>query len=95
MGDCLCLSCRGCIENIEHLFFQCGFSKRIWRRLMDLCLEEKLVETWEDISSWCGAELQRDCFKTRLRILCLVVAIYNIWKQRNAILHSSNILTKD
>jgi hypothetical protein len=50
MGDCLCLFGWGCIENSEHLFFQCGFIKRIWRRLMDLCLEEKLVETWEDIS---------------------------------------------
>jgi hypothetical protein len=39
--------------------------------------------------------LQRDCFKTRLRLLCLGAAVYNIWKQRNVILRSSNILTEE
>jgi len=94
-GDCLCLSCRGSIENRAHLFFQCGFSKRIWRSLMVLCLEHRSLETWEEITYWCITELSIDCFKTRLRILCLGAAVYNLWRQRNVLLHNSNVATEE
>jgi hypothetical protein len=95
LGDCLCLFCRGRIENRDHLFFQCGFGKRIWRILLDLCLEGHHLETWEDIAHWCISELRRDCFKTRLRILCSGAAVYNLWKQRNATLHGSNVISEE
>jgi hypothetical protein len=95
IGDCLCLFCRGCIESSDHLFFKCGFSKRIWKELMELCDVENPVENWDDIRAWCGTVLRRDCFKSRLCILCLGVATYHIWKQRNAILHSNNILSEE
>jgi hypothetical protein len=80
LGDPLCPFCRGCMESSEHLFFKCGFSRRIWRKLMEICLEDNPVEDWEDISVWCGTDLSRDCFKSRLRILCLGAAVYRIWK---------------
>lgn len=38
---------------------------------MEICLEDNPVEDWEDIRVWCGTDLSRDCFKSRLRILCL------------------------
>lgn len=95
LGDCLCLFCRGCIESIDHLFFKCGFSKCIWEELMKLCHEENTVEDWDNIRAWCGTVLRRDCFKSRLCILCLAATMYHIWKQKNAILHSNNILTEE
>jgi hypothetical protein len=91
IGDCLCLFCRGCIESSDHLFFKCGFSKRIWKKLMKLCHVENPFEDWDDIRAWCGTVLTRDCFN----ILCLGAATYHIWKQRNAILHSNSILTEE
>jgi hypothetical protein len=94
-GDCLCLSCRGSIENRSHLFFQCGFSRRIWRNLMSLCLEHRSLQTWDEIIQWCSTELRKECFKTRLKILCLGAAVYNLWRQRNALLHSKNIATEE
>jgi hypothetical protein len=49
MGDCLCPFCRGCLESREHLFFECGFSFRIWRNLLSLCLVTGPKRSWEDI----------------------------------------------
>jgi hypothetical protein len=81
MGDCLCLFCKSRIEDREHIFFQCGFSKCIWKNLMNLCLEGCHFETWESIVHWCLSDLRKDCFKTRLHILCLGAAVYNLWKR--------------
>jgi hypothetical protein len=39
-GDVLCPFCQGCIESREHLYFQCGFSCRIWRVALQKCLIE-------------------------------------------------------
>jgi hypothetical protein len=72
-----------------------GFSKRTWRSLMAICLVHRSLETWEEITYWCITELRRDCFKTRLRILCLGAAVYNLWRQRNALLHSSSVATEE
>jgi hypothetical protein len=94
-GDCLCLSCWSSIENRSHLFFQCGFSRRIWRNLRSLCLEHRSLQTWDEIIQWCSTELSKECFKTRLKILCLGAAMYNLWRQRNALLHSKNIATEE
>jgi len=62
---------------------------------MVLCLEHRSLETWEEITYWCIIELSRDCFKTKLRILCLGAAVYNLWRQRNVLLHNSNVATEE
>lgn len=47
------------------------------------------------IIQWCSTKLRKECFKTRSKILCLGAAVYNLWRQRNALLHSRNIATKE
>jgi hypothetical protein len=51
-GDCLCLFCKGSMKNREHLFFLCGFNKRIWKEVMALCLVRQLRNSWEDVENW-------------------------------------------
>jgi hypothetical protein len=89
LGDCLCLFCQGRLENRTHLFFQCSFSKRIWKNLMASCLVTNPVETWEEVVNWSIFNLKIDCLKTRLCILCLGAAVYQIWKHRNDILNGN------
>ncbi len=62
---------------------------------MNVCLEGRHFETWDNIVHWCLSDLRKDCFKTRLCILCLGAAVYNLWKQRNAILHGSTVYTEE
>jgi hypothetical protein len=37
-GEERCLFCRNFIEGRDPLFFDCGFSKRLWREVMQKCL---------------------------------------------------------
>jgi hypothetical protein len=48
-GDVLCVFCRSCIEGRDHLFFQCSFSRRIWKSVMDRCLIAGFLDDWEEI----------------------------------------------
>jgi hypothetical protein len=54
----LCVFYRSCIKGRYHLFFQCGFSKRIWKEIMSICKEimsiclvDDLHTKWDDIMS--------------------------------------------
>jgi len=38
VGSTLCIVCFACQESRDHLFFNCSFSKRIWRRVIADCL---------------------------------------------------------
>jgi hypothetical protein len=37
IGDTDCVFCRNGVEDRNHIFFQCGFSKRVWRASMEKC----------------------------------------------------------
>jgi len=78
MGDCLCPFCRSRMESREHLFFDCGFSYRIWKELLGLCLVTEPKKSWEDVENWCVLKLRKDCLKSRLCILSLGATIYNL-----------------
>lgn len=49
VGDSLCQFCRRGIESKEHLFFHCGFSKRIWREGLRSCLILDPSVEWDDV----------------------------------------------
>jgi hypothetical protein len=48
-GNPLCRFCYGCLESIDHLFFQCSFCRRIWHHLMDACCVSNPCVYWDDI----------------------------------------------
>jgi hypothetical protein len=56
---------------------------------MASCLVTNPVETWEEVVNWSIFNLKIDCLKTRLCILCLGAAVYQIWKHRNDILNGN------
>jgi hypothetical protein len=94
-GDCLCLFCRGSMENREHLFFLCGFSKRIWKEVMALCFVRQQRNSWEDVENWSTKELRSDCLKSKLCRLRLGAAVYHLWKHRNDILHGNSVSSEE
>lgn len=48
----LCVICRAFVENMDHLFFKCSFSQRIWRRIMSACCQDSMLDEWDAIVSW-------------------------------------------
>ncbi|KAG5404180.1 hypothetical protein IGI04_010299 [Brassica rapa subsp. trilocularis] len=83
--DPLCLLCNTQPESRNHLFFECGFSADVWRRIAHRCqLQPRIV--WEDII----LQLQRlstDRDSRRLTLLAFQATVYWIWTERNTRLH--------
>jgi hypothetical protein len=54
----------------EHLFFQCGFSLRIWRTLISACLFTDIPSEWENVMTWSIATLRGKSFHASFGKLC-------------------------
>lgn len=65
-GDVLCVFCRSNVGGRDHMFFQCGFSKRIWREVLGKCLVKDPYTDWEEIMSWGLKELKGRNMKATL-----------------------------
>jgi len=94
-GCTLCLFCRGAQENREHLFFRCNFSSRIWSNIMAECSISNAPLDWDAIEDWGLKDLKGKGIKANLGRLCLGSTVYNLWKQRNALLHNSSPKTEE
>jgi hypothetical protein len=85
VGDMKCLLCRNIIECREHLFFDCGWSKRFWREVMVRCFISSICFDWDEVGregvkAWKGKKLHNIACK-----LALGATVYNIWKHQNNI----------
>ncbi len=50
---------------------------------------------WEDIEDWCVKVLQGKSLKASLGRLCLGATVYNLWNQRNDLLHNHTLRTEE
>jgi hypothetical protein len=86
--------CRGCLEGRSHLFFNCRFSKRIWRAALSQCLISDPPTDGDNILEKGVKEWSGNGLKAVLIRLCLRASVYAIWKERNNIRHGNNYLQK-
>jgi hypothetical protein len=78
-GDVNCLFSHGSMEDRNHLFFGCSFSRRVWRSIMAACLFDNLPLFWDDIMKWSIAMLHGRNLKSCLgRSLCFGAVAYHI-----------------
>lgn len=94
-GDVVCCFCRGSIESREHLFFGCGFSKRIWREVVRKCLVNDPRTDWEEVQEWGVKGLKQESLKGILCKFSLGAVVYHIWKQRNDIRCGNNLKNEE
>jgi len=72
--------CQNYMETKDHLFFECGPSKRIWRAVMTKCMQKYVPTDWDSIVRQ-GLKLWKG--KTLCATLCRLAwgaSVYNIWK---------------
>lgn len=94
-GAIMCVFCRGRIEGISHLFFDCNFCRRVWKGNMGKFLMDNPPYEWDAIvelgvRKWTGKDLKA--------VLCKLVpsaTVYNIWRERNNIKHGTQLMTKE
>jgi hypothetical protein len=73
----------------DQLYFQWGFSQRIWRDVLRKCDVENPKIIWDEVVEW-GVEDEKG--KTLRVILCILAfgtVVYRIWKHRNDIRHDN------
>jgi hypothetical protein len=72
-------------ESRDHLFFECGFSFRIWKTCLQRCNVLDPPTVWDDL-------IEEGCShwktKSMLGVTCRLVlsaTVYGIWRDRNEI----------
>jgi hypothetical protein len=85
---------RSCIEGRNHLFFECGFSKRVRLENFEKCLIGDPSTQWEDIVDRGVKVWKCRGLKAVLFRLCLSATVYNLWQERNSIRHGSHLQTQ-
>jgi hypothetical protein len=94
-GDSLCLFCKFKQESLAHIFFECSFSRRIWRSIMADC---KMVDppiNWELVVKWSFASMKGKSLYATTQTLCFAATIYNMWMQRNYLIHGRTLKTEE
>ncbi|GAV89879.1 zf-RVT domain-containing protein, partial [Cephalotus follicularis] len=76
-------------ESIDHLFFECPFTARIWNHFMLMCGFRKRVSGWRVEAEWCIQRLKGNDFKSWLTKLTLAEVIYHTWQERNNQLYNN------
>ncbi|GAV80462.1 zf-RVT domain-containing protein [Cephalotus follicularis] len=77
-----CFSC-GQEESIDHLFFSCPFTARVWNHFLGLCGFRRRSRGWREESVWCISRLKGNGFKMWITKLTLAAVIYHCWQERN------------
>jgi hypothetical protein len=89
LNSCVRVFCRGCIESKEHLFFECGYSRRLWRELLKKTPIPNPPIHCSDIMRMSVKERKNKSSKAVICKLSLSSAVYYLWRQKNDTRHGS------
>ncbi|GJU28610.1 reverse transcriptase domain, reverse transcriptase zinc-binding domain protein [Tanacetum coccineum] len=75
--------CGGCPDLLNHLFFECNYSIKIWNDLKKASDQDSLPDRWEDIISTLTTQRHNKSIKSVLKRLTMAACVYYIWLERN------------
>ncbi|KAK0575077.1 hypothetical protein LWI29_033694 [Acer saccharum] len=71
------------LESHSHLFFECSFSRAIWTQHLNYCGSPWNGLCWNAFIAWASSHWRGDNPIIFTKKLCLGVAVYHIWRERN------------
>ncbi|WZY92216.1 hypothetical protein YC2023_064545 [Brassica napus] len=87
----LCPFCSNFDETRDHLLLACDYSREIWQGIFSRCQPPVTMFTdWAELLSWIRASSSARL--TLLRKLAVQTSIFQIWKQRNNLIHNQILL---
>ena len=92
-GDCPL--CKQEQETRNHLFFECSFSKAIWKMILTLCDLRRDTSCWNQELKWASQRLKGKALISTLLRIGWNAYIYHMWKERNNRLFSQKEETKE
>jgi hypothetical protein len=94
--DSVCQFRRHALEDRDHLFSKCSFTKRIWKTNMALCLVPNIPFNWSLLLSWGMHNLKGKSFRASLCKVAWWATIYHIWIQiHGGVINSEDQIIKD
>lgn len=90
-----CVFCQASWEDRNHLFFGCGWTSAIWKKLLKICLISRSHGQWEEEIEWLLKNCQGKSLSILLLKLCFASYIYHVWIERNNRMHGRRGLSFD
>ncbi|OIS99368.1 hypothetical protein A4A49_62633, partial [Nicotiana attenuata] len=78
-----CSLCNTEEETIDHLFFKCPYSSRVWTTMLQWQGIQRQTMTWANENEWAGKYYKGRSTTTELYKLILAGTLYYIWQERN------------
>lgn len=79
-----CVLCDNGVDSCNHLFFQCQYSKLIWKKVLALVGIHWNLHTWNLELQWLRLRCKGRSRISKLIHLSLLCTVYSIWMERNA-----------
>ncbi|XP_075107179.1 uncharacterized protein LOC107766925 [Nicotiana tabacum] len=79
----VCPLCDQDDEYISHLFFICGVSATIWKKLLMWLGIRRPPMNWEDELQWAKLNARGRSPKAEVFRIMLAAVVYHVWKERN------------
>ena len=86
-----CLFCGLDLETHNHLFFQCTFSKQVWRCVLHKANITAPSLPWDDLIEWMSSNWQGHSLSAKVKKLCLATTVYTLWRDRNERFHTNSV----
>ncbi|KAF8064720.1 hypothetical protein N665_1171s0001 [Sinapis alba] len=80
--DSSCIFCKAPVDTVEHLFFECSFSKVIWDELMKGVLGDRYTANWSEILRLLTRPGQDNTHAYTIRYL-FQATLHSSWRERN------------
>lgn len=81
--DQTCMLCSREQECIDHLFFECDFSKEIWSRILKWQGIHRQLKLWQEEIEWTNTEMRSNNPTAKVFGLTFAGCVYYIWQERN------------
>ncbi|KAL3511216.1 hypothetical protein ACH5RR_030617 [Cinchona calisaya] len=75
--------CGASEESMDHIFFECIETYKVWRKVMSLCFIHKRKCGLAEDQKWMSKRWCKDTFANRLKKIVLAATVYYIWAARN------------
>jgi hypothetical protein len=90
-GAVLCWFCHRELESRDHLFFNCGFSGRLWKTGLAECNVHNHPSDWDSLVPYAIKEWNNKLLKAIMCRLVLCATVYNLCRNRNELKYGINL----
>ncbi|XP_058766783.1 uncharacterized protein LOC131640401 [Vicia villosa] len=80
--DLKCLFCR-CNEDVQHLLFECCYTKKIWETVLGWLNVNHSVQGWSEERKWLERICRSKNWRSKFVQVAIAEMIYAVWIERN------------